>query len=301
MDSNSSIMESELVYPLLCIPKKCTNLETNCDILDNVFIDVNITSPDTEGNETRIYNGFCNIKLVGDYDVQYKPQEMDLDDGDNQDISVIISDSQSTPYDSEVWIDPSRSPYVYNQYDDAETQEYSVCAQTRTSHIMFEHRNTYITKNVYNYKEAVRYSSPDDVEDMKRQEGCQQMRSLDLLTYENDECECTPHSNSSSSSFMSQLPEEIPNEKQNCDIAERKQVDIQSDNGALTQLMSSDIQSVSKQRKTILYLGPEPNNGLTIQQIAYHDPAMECLGLVQDVDHEVVICKSSLLIYLLIA
>ncbi|XP_026331374.1 zinc finger protein 665-like isoform X2 [Hyposmocoma kahamanoa] len=274
-------METELVHPLLCIPKKFTNLETNCEISDNVFIEVNITSPDTEGNETCIYNGFCNIKLVGDYDVQYKPQEVTLEDQDNQNISIIITEKPTTPYDSQVWIDPATSPYVYNRYDGTGTQEYSVCTQTRTSHIMFEQHNTYITKNVYNYKEAVRYSSYDEVEDvkLKRQESCQPVRSSDLNIYKEDEFECGV--------FLSHLPEEIMNEKQNRDMKERKYVNVQSDNGALNQLMSSDIQSMSKQRKTILYLGPEPRNGQTIQQIAYHDPAVGCPGLASEVDNEV--------------
>lgn len=285
MDLNSSAMESELVHPLLCIPKKLTNLETNCEISDNVFIEVNITSPDTEGNETCIYNGFCNIKLVGEYDVQYEPQQVDLQQQENRNISIIVTDKPNTPYDSQVWIDPATSPYVYNQYDKPQTQEYSVCTQKRTSRIMFEQHNTCITKNVYNYKEAIRYSSYDEVEDakLKRQESCQPVRSSDLNMYEEDEFECGV--------FLSHLPEEIMNEKQNRDMEEQKYVNVQSDNGALNQLMSSDIQSVSKQRKTILYLGPEPHNGQTIQQIAYRDPAVGCSGLANEVDNEVIICE----------
>lgn len=285
MDLNGPAIETELVHPLLCLPKKFTTLETNCEISDNVFIEVNITSPDTEGNETCIYNGFCNIKLVDDYDVQYKPQGMNPEEQENQNISIIIAEKPNTPYDSQVWKDPANSPYVYNRYDEAETQEYSVCTQTRTSRIMFEQHNTYVRKNVYNYKEAVRYSSYDEVEDIKmnRQENCQPVRSSDLNMYEEDEFECGV--------FLSHLPEEIMNEKQNRDMEERKYVNVQSDNGALNQLMSSDIQSVSKQRKTILYLGPEPHSGQTIQQIAYHDPAVGCPGLASEVDNEVIIRK----------
>lgn len=285
MDFNGSAMETELVHPLLCIPKKFTNLETNCEISDNVFIEVKITSPDTEGNETCIYNGFCNIKLVGDYDLQYKPSEVNAEDQDNQNISIIITEKPITEYDSQDWIDPAMDPHMYNRYDEAEKQEYSICTQTKTSQIMFEHHNTYVTKNIYNYKEAIRYSSYDEVEDtkLKRQENCHPIRSLDLNTYEEDEFECGV--------FLSHLPEEIMNEKQNRDIEEQKYVNVQSDNGALNQLMSSDIQSVSKQRKTILYLGPEPCNGQTIQQIAYHDPAVGCSGLTSEVDNEVVIRK----------
>lgn len=285
MHLNDSAMETQKVHPLLCIHKQLTSLETHCDITDNVFIEVNITSPNTEGNETCIYTGFCNIKLVADYDVHYKSQEMGINDQDNQNISIIITEKPSTPCDSQVWIDPANSPYVYNRYDQAEGQEYSVCTQTNTNRIMYEQRNKYITKNVYNYKEAVRYSAYDENEDLKlrRQENCPQARSSDINMYEDDEFECGV--------FLSQLPEEIMNEKQNRELEEQKYVNVQSDNGALNQLMSSDIQSVSKQRKTILYLGPEPRNGQTIQQIAYHDPGVGCAGLITEVDNEVEICK----------
>lgn len=278
-------METELIYPLLCIPKKFTNLETNCEISDNVFIEVNITSPDTEGNETCIYNGFCNIKLVGDYDVQYKPQELNPEEQDNENISITITEKPNTQYDSQVWIDPTTSPYVYNRYDEAETQEYSVCTQTRTSRLMFEQHNTYITKNVYNYEEAVCYSSYNEHEDvkLKRQESCQPVRSSDLNMYEKDEFECGV--------FLSHLPEEIMNEKQNREKEEQKYLNAKSDNGALNQLMSSDIQSMSKQRKTILYLGPEPHNGQTIQQIAYQDAAVGCPGITSEVDNDIIIRK----------
>lgn len=283
MDVISPAMESVLLCPLLCIPTKLTPLETYCEIDDNVFIEVKITPVDVEGYVPCIYNGFCNIRLVEEYEVQYQPQEMNIEETDGQNKSIIIANKQSTPYDSQVWIDPARSPYVYNQYDEPEAQEYSECTQTRTSPIRYEKRNTYITKNGYNDKEADRYSSFDDVEDTnyKQQENCQAVKSLDLNMYDENEFECGV--------LLSNLPEEIINEKQHRDLEEQKYVNVQSKNGALTQLMSSDIQSVSKQRKTILYLGPEPTNGQTVQQIAYNDPALGCSGLASEVDNEVVI------------
>lgn len=276
-------MDTELVYPLLCIPKKFTNLETNCEISDNVFIEVNITSPDTEGSETCIYSGFCNIKLVKDYEVHYKSQELNPEEQDDQNISIIVTETPTTPHDPEVWIDPANSPYVYNQHNEAGKQEYSVCTQTKTSQIMFEQHNTYITKNIYNYKEAVRYHACNEIEDekLRKQEHYPPVRSSDLNIYDEDEFECGV--------FLSQLPEEIMNEH-NRSIAEQKYANVQSDNGALNQLMSSDMQSVSKQRKTILYLGPEPHNGQTIQQMAYHDPAVGCPVLASQ-DNKVNICK----------
>lgn len=289
MDVNNSAKETDLVYPLLCIPKKFTKVESNSKITDNIFIEVKVTSPDTEGNDHCIYNGFCSIKLVEDYHLQYKPSKVNPEGQNKQNMSIIISEKPTekptTAYDSQDWMNPAMNPHMYNQYDEADNQEYSVCTQTRTSQIMFEHHNTYVTKNIYNCQEAIRYSSYDEVDDTKviRQESCYPIRSLDLSTYEEDEFECGV--------FLSHLPEEIMNQTQNRDIEEQKYVNVQSDNGALNQLMSSDIQSVSKQRKTILYLGPEPCNGQTIQQIAYHDPAVGCSGFTSEVENEVVIGK----------
>lgn len=280
MDQENFFMEAEILYPILFIPKKCTTLETNCDVSDNVFIDLNITSPDTEGNETCIYSGFCNIKLVDNYDVKIQqmnyPQDV-VPEYDEQ-IPVIIADSsQALPYNqSEVWIDPSRSPYVYNHYNASESQEhYSICHQTRTSHITVEQHNTYITKNVYNYKEAVHYSPTEDIDHKKFR------KFPESQSYENNEFECGV--------FLSQLPEEIMNEKEIKAREERKFVGLESDNEALKQLMSSDIQSVSKQRKTILFLGHDSHCGQTVQKIAITDPMMQCPR--PEVDHEVVIGK----------
>lgn len=272
-----------LLQPLLCLPKHLTNLERNCDVSDGIFIAVNITSPDNEGHENCIYNGFCNVKVVENYHVHYKNQEMGLDVQDN--ISVVIEEAPNTPQAPQVWADPGINPYVYNGHDGAEAQEYSVCTETRTGRVMFQQHDTYITKSVYNYMEAVRYGSFNEVEDtnLGRRESYAPAQSMDFSVYEEDEYECGV--------FMSRMPETIMNQSQNRDLEEQKYANVQSENGALNQLMSSDIQSGSKQRKTILYLGPEPQNGQTIQQIAYHDPAVECPSLAGEVGNEVVIRK----------
>ncbi|KAJ2951703.1 hypothetical protein O0L34_g13864 [Tuta absoluta] len=286
MDQDIFTMGSEVMYPILLLPKVCTNLETNCEVTDNVFIDLNITSPDTEGNNTCIYSGFCNIKLIDTYDVNIQDKiqkpvdEVQIPEIDDQ-LPVIIAD-QPSYNQNQVWIDPTRSPFVYNHYGVQESKEcYSVCHQSRTS-IMVEQCNTYITKNVYNYKEAIHYSNHEEYENSKpkKQALDQQISEANNNNYEDDEFECGV--------FLSQLPEEIMIEKQNKAKEERKFIGLESENSALKQLMSPGIQSMSKQRKTILFLGPDSQCGQTIQQIAYYDPAMECSG-GPVVDNEVVI------------
>ncbi|RVE48196.1 hypothetical protein evm_007150 [Chilo suppressalis] len=295
--------DSNVLYPVLLIPKRCTTLETNCAVTDNVFIDLNITSPDTEGNEMCIYNGFCNVKLIDSYDVniqQVEPLNIDAVSSsfiENEPAAIEIGNQvpSSTYNQSHVWIDPVRSPFVYNSYDAAaETQEYSVCHQTHSAHITVEQHNTYITQNVYNYKESVQYSSLDDCEQKKVKKlpapepgATPQQNPSDqnnLNFYEEDEFECGV--------FLSQLPEEILNEKETRAREERKYIGLQSENEALKQLMSSDIQSVSKQRKTILFLGHDSHCGQTIQKIAVNDPSLVCSG-GGEIDHEVIIDEAT--------
>ncbi|XP_049875048.1 zinc finger protein 708-like [Pectinophora gossypiella] len=283
MDQAFTAMDTEVLYPILFLPKKCTNLETNCDVADNVFIDLNITSPDTEGNNACIYSGFCNIKLIDTYDVniQHLKSSEEIISEVNDSLPVIISEQQQPPYmQSQVWIDPTRSPFVYNHYDLSEAQEcYSVRHESRTSITVEKKLNTYITKNIYNYKEAVHYSTHEELENKKPKIQPPEHNS-DGNIYEEDEFQCGV--------FLSQLPEEIMNEKQNRAREERKFIGLQSENSALKQLMSPDIQSMSKQRKTILFLGPDAQCGQTIQQIAYYDPSMGCSG-APVVDNEVII------------
>lgn len=291
MEQANILSEADVIYPVLLIPKRCTTLETSCEVTDNVFIDLNITSPDTEGNEMCIYTGFCNVKLIDSYDVNVQQVEPPTDDSgfDNDQLAPVETGNQiayPSYNQSQVWIDPVRSPYVYNQYDATETQEYSVCHQTRSGHITVEQHNTYITQNVYNYKESIHYSPAEDFEHKKfrkvqaetTQPSTSDANNLNL--YEEDEFECGV--------FLSNLPEEIMNEKESKAKEERKYIGLQSENEALKQLMSSDIQSVSKQRKTILFLGHDSHCGQTIQKIAVNDPSMVCSG-GGDMDHKVVI------------
>ncbi|CAG9582999.1 unnamed protein product [Danaus chrysippus] len=277
MEDETIITNTDTLYPVLLIPKKCTTLETNCEAADNVFIDLNITSPDTEGNETCIYSGFCNVKLIDSYDVNINEGDSSQSsDSKDEQIPVIVSEAAQDPTfnQSQVWIDPARSPYVYNNYDAVESQEhYSVYSQTLSSHITVEQHNTYITQNVYNYKEQVPYSPVEEFGHKKFRKNHGNEINHDL--YEDDEFECGV--------LLSQLPEEILNEKENKAREELMYINLQSENDALKQLMSSDIQSLSKQQKTIMYLGHDSHYGQTVQKIAVNDPSLECNGVGNEV------------------
>ncbi|XP_041981407.1 zinc finger protein 845-like [Aricia agestis] len=241
--------QTDMMYPVIFIPKNCTNLQTECEATDNVFIDLNITSLDTEGNEMSIYNGFCNVKLVDSYDVNV--QEVDSTQPDSLDISSEIQIPNSSYNQSQVWIDPARSPYVYNNYEGV-AQEH-----IHNSRITVEQHNTYITQNVYNYTEINDYS---DQFEHKKFRKVQELNQIDL--YKDDEIEC---------------------EQLECtEIVEEEIEDPVKDNDALKQLMSTEIQPVSKQQKTILYVGDDSQYGQTIQNIAINDPNVECVGNVED-------------------
>lgn len=282
-------------YPVLILPKKCTTLETNCGVSDNVFIEVNISSPDTEGKETCLYTGFCNVKLIDSYamnvtQTQNPPKDTTTEYNDSDLISVLVDESGNQIADafnqSQVWIDPARSPYVYNHYDTENPEHYSIYHNTRTNHITVEQHNTYITQNVYSCKEPVSYTNTDDFEHKKFRKIQVSESSAQPVApepnfnlYEEDEFECGV--------FLSNLPEEILNEKENRVREEKKYIGLPSDNGALKQLMSSDIQSSTKQRKTILFLGHDSHYGQTIQKIAMNDPFLVC-SVKEEVQAQVV-------------
>jgi hypothetical protein len=288
---------SQLVYPVLIIPKRSTKLESICEVSDDVFIKLKITTSDTDGDEMCIYSGFCNVKLIDNHNTNVHLIELSTDTGT---LTIIENKTSNEPVNqidnqSQVWIDPVRSPYVYNSYDATETQEH-VCQQTPFGHITVEQHNTYITKNVYNYNNTINYTPPEDFEQKRFRrtpvpEELPQQNATDpnnfINFYEVDEFECGV--------FLSQLSEEIMNEKETKDREEKKFIGLESENGALKQLMSPDIQSVSKQRKTILFLGHDSHRGQTIQKIAVNDPMLVCAG-PGEVDHEVEIGKSSIFV-----
>nr|XP_049700597.1 PR domain zinc finger protein 5-like [Helicoverpa armigera] len=261
-------------YPVLFIPKVCTSLETNCEMSENVFIHLNITSPDTEGNETVIYKGYCNVKVIDGGDISVKFNSPNIySSNDNNNLPVVLAEANQITFptynDSQVWIDPMRSPYVYNRCESPVQETYTI-HESHDKQITIEQHNTYITQNVYSYKEAIQYSPVSDEPNVvkKTQENVQTAEGYNI--YEEDELECGV--------FLSQLSEEIiihENETRTRD--ERKFVGLKTDNEALKQLMSSDIQSVSRQQKTILYLGHDSESGQTVQNIAIDDPLVECV------------------------
>ncbi|CAH2041743.1 unnamed protein product, partial [Iphiclides podalirius] len=293
MEQEIFSMGTEMLYPVLLIPKRCTTLETTCEVTDDVFIDLSITSTDTEGNKMCLYSGFCNIKVIENYDVDTRegsssspPDTNDLDP--IQVVTEANAQSSYPPYSqSQVWIDPARSPFVYNNYDASESQgRYSVYHhQTHSSHITVEQHNTYITQNVYNCSEPVHYSPAEEFEHKKFRKiqtgdpNPQNSSAEPNNPYEDDEFECGV--------FLSQLSEEIINEKEARAREELRYIGLQSENDALKQLMSTDIQSMSKQQKTILFLGHDSHYGQTIQKIAVNDPSLECVA-GSELDYEIV-------------
>ncbi|XP_035437984.1 zinc finger protein 429-like [Spodoptera frugiperda] len=272
MEGEECNINVEAPYPILFIPKVCTQLETHCQVSENVFIHLNISCPDTFGNETVIYQGFCNVKVLDGNDINIRYGSPDSLTS-NENIPLILTEANQITFpaynDSQVWIDPARSPYVYNRCDSPPKENYTV-REAHNNHITIEQHNTYITQNVYQYNEAVRYSSVCEEQKAveKIQESAQNPNGYNM--YEEDEFECGV--------FLSQLSEEIIHEKETRARDERKFIGLQTDNEALKQLMSSDIQSVSRQQKTILFLGHDSESGQTVQNIAINDPSLECRG-----------------------
>uniref|UniRef100_A0A2A4JW29 C2H2-type domain-containing protein n=1 Tax=Heliothis virescens TaxID=7102 RepID=A0A2A4JW29_HELVI len=285
MEGEESNNNVEGPYPILFIPKVCTPLETNCEMSENVFIHVNISSPDTEGNDTVIYKGFCNVKVVdgNDINIRYSSPSNSSGNDNNNNLPVILAEANQISYpaynDSQVWIDPMRSPYVYNRCESPPQETYTI-HESHDNHITIEQHNTYVTQNVYSFNEAIRYSPVIDEPKVvkKTQENVQTSEGYNI--YGEDEFECGV--------FLSQLSEEIIHDKEMRSRDERKFVGLKTDNEALKQLMSSDIQSVSRQQKTILFLGHDSESGQTVQNIAINDPSVECVE-ASDTEKEVTV------------
>ncbi|XP_045499758.1 PR domain zinc finger protein 5-like [Colias croceus] len=256
---------SEEPYPVLLIPKKCTVLETNLEVTGKLILDLNVTSLDAEGNVMCIYSGYCNVKLVDSYNINEDSNSSDS----IQNATVSESNHNDSSYNqSQVWIDPARSPYVYNNYNTTEAQEkYSIYQESHSSHITVEQHSTYITQNVFNCNKSIQYAAPEEFEHKKFRKS-HSVDTNNQTSYEDDELQCGV--------YLSQLSDDIITAKENKAREELKYIDIQSNDSALRQLMSKDIQSLSKQQRTILYLGHDSQFGQTIQNIAINDPSLEC-------------------------
>ncbi|XP_050663960.1 zinc finger protein 93-like [Leptidea sinapis] len=70
MDGDASPITEESC-PVLLIPRKCTAFEINCEPMENLYLDLNITSIDAEGNVASIYDGCCNVRFLDHYDINY--------------------------------------------------------------------------------------------------------------------------------------------------------------------------------------------------------------------------------------
>ncbi|XP_039757034.1 zinc finger protein 708-like [Pararge aegeria] len=271
------ISESDAEYPVLLLPKKCTMLETNCEATDNVYINLNISSQDRQGNEMNIYSGFCNVKIIdSDVDVLH---EMDNNQFDTDNVlgEITLPDCNDVYNEnqSEMLIDPTNNPYVNNDYDVKEADENYSVYQAHREHITVRHHNTYITQNVYNYNEAVHYSPFMEFEHKKF--GRVQMSEMNPQPSDpglDEELECGV--------FLSQLPEEIMLANESKAREEMKYIDLPTENDAIKQLMSSDMQTMSKQQRTILYLGHNSHYGQTIQKISVNDPKVKCIETGND-------------------
>lgn len=272
-------------YPILFIPKACTTLDTNCELSENVFIHLNISTPDTEGNENAIYKGFCNVKVMDGRNINIRYASPNSY-SNLEALPVILTEANQITIpaynDSQVWIDPARSPFVYNRCDSPPLETYTV-NKSIENHVTIDQHNTYITQNVFSCSnEAIRYS-PIEIEEQKTVKKNQENRQTSdgYNLYEEDEFKYGV--------FLSQLSEEI-NEKEARVRDQRNNLGLQTDNGALKQLMSTNIQSVSKQQKTILFLGHDSESGQTVQNISINDPLLECVG-AGEVETEVTIGK----------
>lgn len=272
MSNENCYLNMEGPHPLLVLPKVCTTLETNSELSENMFINLNISSKDAEGSHNVIYNGFCNVKVVevNDIDVSFNKSN----DSSNENMEIILPEANQLTFptysDSEVWIDPSTSPYVYNQCETPPLISYTITEGT-DDHITIEHHNTYITQNVYNCSDTARYSpiSDDQITVEEVREAVQNLNSYNM--YAEDELECGV--------ILSQLSKEVLHEKETQEMNRKKFEELDTDNNALKQLMSTGIQSVSKQQKIILYLGQDSESAHTIQNISINDPMLECADM----------------------
>ncbi|KPJ15679.1 Zinc finger protein 112 [Papilio machaon] len=251
----------EIVYPMLLIPKECVKLHHNAALLDDIILDITITSPNTKGEAISIYTGCCHIKFTDkEYNTPNKSTQglefINIEDAKSvQDAAV-----QST-YPSNVWIDPARSPYIYNNYTANGLPPQHFVYNHQANHVTVQQHNTYITQNVYSYPETIHYASSEEY-------------GFETLINQNNVTDLTHLFDGDELEECGLLLEEITCEKEPPILTESIDLGLQSDNNALKQLMSNGIQIPSKPQKTIIFMGPEC--GQTIQKIAVNDPFLMC-------------------------
>ncbi|VVD00276.1 unnamed protein product [Leptidea sinapis] len=135
MDGDASPITEESC-PVLLIPRKCTAFEINCEPMENLYLDLNITSIDAEGNVACIYDGCCNVRFLDHYDINYVSND-----------EPMLEDQLVEGQPNDVWIDPSTSPYVYNHYEETDG---TYTARPNRYYVTQD----YVTKNV-NYVEEI--------------------------------------------------------------------------------------------------------------------------------------------------
>ncbi|XP_045774155.1 PR domain zinc finger protein 5-like isoform X1 [Maniola jurtina] len=261
------IGEMDADHPILFIPKHLTTLETNCAVSDNVFIDLNITSADSEGNVMNVYSGFCNVKVINSYDVDDNDGEMNyLSDSDNVLGEITLPDSNDSN-ETEMLIDPTYNPYVSGAM---EAENYSIY-QSHREHITVRQHRSYLKRKVNNYSESMQYAQFMEFEHtkFKQVKMSNETNPQHVDPSLNDQLEC--------GLFLTQLPEEIRLANENRAREERKYIDLPSDNVAIKQLMSSEVQAMPRTQHTIMLLGDNSQNGQTIQTMAINDPRVKCL------------------------
>lgn len=262
------------------------------DVADKIYLNIRITLPDQDG--VAFYSGCCFIKVeeppkISEVDLPEKDKSnsFNINDLDINQMPIILAEASQSPYPfynkSRVWIDPSRSPYVYNQYDSLSHDTYSI--HEKANKITVQHHNTYITQNIHNYDHTS--AQPHSLDrDLEQKEfitppisNIQEELDFDKDVSDSDVC-------------LSQIAQQN-SVKKSKSLKKRfgKTEVVNGKNEALKQLMSTEIQSTSKQRKTILYSGKDSSSGQTIQNISYSDPKIQCCDI--EVGHEVTIGELS--------
>ncbi|XP_068632173.1 uncharacterized protein [Battus philenor] len=266
MDSEDVTYDSKMMCPVLFIPKSRATILTPCDISDDLFMKLKICVIDIHNQEAKLYIGLCNVKFV-DYDAQY-PQLLPtlMMDPESKQVETLPKMLVlSPPKDPKVWIDPDRNPYLNSNYNTNESQtKYSVDN---------EHKNKpfkqYKRRNVRNKCS----DSFDEVEiNLKKCKSGNEVSDQDNSPLQDELNESDAFE---SEIFLSLSVGEI--EEKESQEEGFVSMESETENSALKQLMSPDIQLPNKQQKTILFIGHDNQDAKTIQKITVNDPLVKCI------------------------
>ncbi|XP_034839153.2 zinc finger protein 723-like [Maniola hyperantus] len=252
------ITEMDPDHPILLIPKHLITFETNCAASDRVFINLKITTADTEGNDVNLYSGLCNIKLINYSPDDHNNGEIDCGSNSGNVLSETINDDT---IESERLIDQTYNPYVSDAY---EAEENYTIYQSHNEHITVRQHD--IEKNVnVQYSPAMEFEHKK-FKQMKMSNEPEPQHAGPSL---DEHLEC--------GLILSTLSQEIMKADENRARQEMKYVDMPSDNVAVKQLMSSEVQGSRRCQRTILFLGDSSTpNGQTVHYISINDPQAKC-------------------------